>query len=211
MRKKGHRMTEHLTVQLETPRLLLKDLTVDDAKALFAYRSLPEVIEFQGWTPTQISDAVHFIEQDICHILNQPDTWVQLGIFQKSNDNNGDKTLIGDVGIHFLPDETKETQKPTSTDNVEIGITIAPAFQGKGYATETVQYVLDFLFDELHKRKVIASVDPNNLKSMTLMKHVGFRLDGIFPKSVFFRGEWTDDAAFSITLEQWRKHSNSNC
>jgi len=209
-------MTEHLTVQLETPRLLLKDLTVDDAEALFAYRSLPEVTEFQGWTPTQISDAVQFIEQDICHILNQPDTWVQLGIFQKGNDSNGqndvngDKTLIGDVGIHFLPEKTKETQNPNHGEAVEIGITINPAYQGIGYAAETVGRVLDFLFEELHKSKVIASVDPNNLKSMALMKNVGFRLEGIYPKSVFFRGEWADDAAFSMTLDQWRNHSNSN-
>lgn len=220
-------MTDHLTFQLDTPRLLLKDLTIDDAEALFTYRSLPQVTEFQGWSPTQISDAVKFIEQDICHVLNQPDTWVQLGIFFKvcdkgSNDeigdfaknvgdcHNDDKTLIGDVGIHFLPEVNDESKASDSVLTVEIGITIDPSYQGKGYASEAVRRVLDYLFEDLHKDKVIASVDPKNRKSMALMKNVGFQLDGIFPKSVFFRGEWADDAAFSITLEQWRNRLNSN-
>ncbi len=198
-------------LKLHTPRLLLKDLRVDDAAALFAYRSLPEVTEFQGWTPTDVSDAVGFIEHDICHVLDQPDTWFQLGIFLNATDDpNDDKKLIGDMGIHFLSSATEEIQKPGLTDTVEIGITISPAHQGRGYASEAVRRILDFLFEELHKIRVIASVDPDNHKSMTLMKSVGFQLDGIFPKSVFHRGEWVDDAAFSITLEQWRNHSNSN-
>jgi RimJ/RimL family protein N-acetyltransferase len=198
-------MTDTQTFQLHTARLLLKDLTVDDAEALFAYRHLPEVTKFQGWMPTAVSDAVTFIKEDICHVMNQPDTWFQLGIFIFP-----DKTLIGDVGIHFFPEVFKEAQKPEPTGIVEVGITVSPAHQGKGYASEAILRILEFLFEELHKNKVIASVDPENKKSMALMKKAGFRLDGIYPKAVLFRGEWTDDAVFEMTANQWlnqTKHS----
>lgn len=206
-------------VQLHTPRLLLKDLTSQDAEALFAYRSLPEVTKFQGWVPNTVNDAVDFVTNGICHHLDQPDTWFQLGIFLQE-----DESLIGDAGLHFLPsgwdaapgqvdnevDGEGGNAAPLPTDTVEIGITIAPARQGNGYAVEAVLRILSFLFEELNKIKVVASVDPANHRSMSLMKRVGFRLDGIYPKSVFFQGEWADDAAFSLTLEQWRNHLNSN-
>jgi RimJ/RimL family protein N-acetyltransferase len=168
------------SLQLHTDRLLLKDLSIDEAEAIFAYRSMPQVLEFQGWTPTQVSDAVKFIEQDICHVLDCPDTWFQFGIFLKE-DGNEVKTLIGDLGVHFLPAASAADQKPGPFDTAEIGITISPDYQGKGYASEAVRCILNFLFKELNKKRVIASVDPANIKSMALMKQVGFQLDGIFP------------------------------
>lgn len=185
-------MAETITYQLQTKRLLLHRLTVPDADALFQYRSLPEVTRFQGFAPTSVEDAVRFIEEDICHEMNQPDTWFQLGIFLDE-----EKLLIGDLGIHFLPEESV----------AEIGVTIAPGFQSKGFAKEAVRGVLNFLFDVLHKSKVVASVDPENIRSMALMAGIGFQLEGINKNTVFFRGAWTDDAVFEMTAKQWHNQS----
>jgi RimJ/RimL family protein N-acetyltransferase len=173
---------------LRTRRLLLKGLTTPDAEAFLRYRSLPEITRFQGFLPKSVEDAIHFIEDDICHVMDQPDTWFQLGIFQSDT-----MTLIGDLGIHFLS-EGRE---------VEIGVTIAPEFQGKGFAKEAVGRVLDFLFNVLQKNIVVASVDPANQTSMSLMTGLGFRLIGIYPQSILFRGEWADDAVFQMTVNQW--------
>jgi RimJ/RimL family protein N-acetyltransferase len=180
---------------LLSPRLQLKELTVVDAENLFRYRSLPEVTRFQGWAPTSVEDAVRFIENDICHEMNQPDTWFQWGILLREG-----QTLIGDLGIHFLPDES----------TVEIGVTIAPEFQGRGLAAEAVACVMDFIFHTLHKSKVVASVDPMNEKSMALMCRVGFQLEGIYKNAVFFRGEWVDDAVFFMTRELWQIREKAN-
>jgi RimJ/RimL family protein N-acetyltransferase len=177
---------------LLTARLLLKDLTVADAEALFRYRSLPEITRFQGFAPLSVEDALGFIEKDICHEVNQPDTWFQFGIFHRE-----EQTLIGDLGIHFFAGE----------NTAEIGVTIAPQFQGRGYASEAVGCVIDFIFETLHKDKVIASVDPKNHKSMALMRRVGFQLEGINKNAVLFRGEWVDDAVFEITPQQWRSRA----
>jgi len=192
---------------LLSPRLQLKELTVVDAANLFRYRSLPEVTLFQGWAPTSVEDAVRFIENDICHEMNQPDTWFQFGIFLRE-----EHKLIGDLGIHFLTGEHQRDNGQSTKDQggeVELGVTIAPTYQGRGFATEAVECVLDFLFDALHKIKVIASVDPNNQKSMALMAGVGFRLKGIYKDSVMFRDEWTDDAVFEMTLQQWHSRAKA--
>jgi len=191
----SEKKTQQLKISLQTSRLSLKDLTIADAAALFQYRSLPEVTRFQGFSPASEEEAVRFIEEDICHVFGQPDTWFQLGIFLRE-----EKTLVGDLGIHFLPGES----------TVEIGVTVAPRFQGRGIANEAVVCVVNFLFDTLHKSKVTASVDPENQKSMALMNGIGFRLEGIYEKAVLFRGEWADDAVYEMTAEEWQKRTKHN-
>ena len=185
---------------ISTPRLILRDLTAADAPALFRYRSMPEVTKFQGWTPVATEDAVRFVEKEICHVMDQPDTWFQLGIFLRDG-----QILIGDMGLHFLGAGDSGEGNPRASDTVEIGITVAPDFQGKGFAAEAVGHGLKFLFEELGKEKVVASVDPLNEKSMDLMKRVGFHLEGIHKDACLFRGRWTDDAVFSMTRKQWKK------
>lgn len=190
---KENPVTETNPLNLQTPRLLLKGLTTADAEALFAYRSLPEITRFQGWAPISVDEAVRFVEQDICHEINQPDTWFQIGIFLREN-----QTMIGDMGLHFLIGEQ-------ANNSVEIGITVAPGFQGRGFASEAVRGMLDFLFDTLQKKNVVASVDPQNESSMALMRRVGFQLEGIYKNSVLFRGEWADDAVFQMSRQQWHE------
>jgi RimJ/RimL family protein N-acetyltransferase len=203
---KENLVSETKPFSLQTPRLLLKGLTVAEAKALFEYRSLPEITHFQGWAPTSVEEAVRFVEAEISHVMDQPDTWFQMGIFLADQ-----QILIGDLGLHFIAGEL-DSSSADSTENantiVEIGITLAPAFQGRGFAAEAIRHVLAFLFGTLHKSRIIASVDPKNLSSMALMSKLGFQLEEVTRNSVLIRGEWTDDAVFAMTYKQWRNQPN---
>jgi RimJ/RimL family protein N-acetyltransferase len=58
-------------------------------------------------------------------------------------------------------------------EQVEIGITVAPEYQGKGYAMETLRALLTYLLVELRKHRVFGSVDPRNESSMRLLERVG--------------------------------------
>lgn len=59
--------------------------------------------------------------------------------------------VIGDCGVRLLSNDSCE---------VEIGYTIAPTYQGKGFAIEAVKAVIDYIFNILHKNRVYAFVDP---------------------------------------------------
>lgn len=194
-KNKSHQTSPQQNTFIQTPRLRLRGLEPADAQALFAYRSLPEITRFQGFSPETVSDAIRFITEGINHEMDQPDTWYQLGVFLRE-----DNTMVGDLGLHFLPE----------SGEVEIGVTIAPGFQGRGIASEAVGCALDFLFNTLHKSKVVASVDPQNHKSMALMAGVGFQLIGLYKQTVLFRGEWTDDAVFEITAKHWLNQSKQS-
>ena len=173
---------------IKTDRLLLRKLEMTDSHDFFTYRSLPEICEYQSFMPKNISEAGDFISR-IPSSPNIPDTWFQLAIVNK-NEN----TLIGDIGIHFLEDNAQ----------IEIGYTLAPSYQGKGYAIETLKAVLNYLFSDLKKHRVTASVDPSNIKSIRLLEKLGMRKEGHFIKSYRMGDIWVDDCIYAILEEEWK-------
>jgi RimJ/RimL family protein N-acetyltransferase len=174
---------------LQTSRLVLRPLTGDDADDLFAYRSLEEVSRYQGFRPRTLSD-VHGFLAGLSPRPDVPDTWFQLGIRTREDDH-----LIGDLGIHFLSD----------SDQAEIGFTLAPSQQKKGYALEAAQPVLSALFSEWKKHRVIASVDPRNEASIRLLLKLGMRKEAHFRKRFRLEDGWGDDCIYAILEEEWLK------
>jgi RimJ/RimL family protein N-acetyltransferase len=162
---------------------------MDDIEAMYAYRSHPATCLFQSYEPKSLADVKIFIESTSNKEFDKPG-WYQIGIALRQ-----DGTLIGDCGIHVLEHDTRI---------VEIGITIAPIAQSKGYATETLRAVFQLLFGELKKHRVFASVDPLNLSSMALMSRLGMRKEGHFVQSLWLKDRWADDVVFAMLASEWQ-------
>ncbi|WP_267403063.1 MULTISPECIES: GNAT family protein [unclassified Chryseobacterium] len=177
-------------MQLFTERLLLRDITIDDKQAIFDYRSDAEANKFQSWIPETLENVESFIERNNKE-FNQPESWYQILITDKET-----KAVIGDIGIHFFGDENLQ---------VELGITLNKFFYGKGYASEALKSVIDFLFNDLNKHRIMASIDPDNGDSMKLMERIGLRKEGHFKKSLFWKGKWVDDVIYAVLKEEWIK------
>ena len=178
-------------IEIITSRLVLRKLDPSDCAAVFQYRTHPDVSRFQGWGTLTIEDIQEFIEAQGKIDPDTPGTWFQLAITLRETG-----LLIGDCGLHFPADETHQA---------EIGITLAPAYQGKGYAAEALTAVLDYLFIALGKHRVYGSVDPRNRSSIALLERVGMRKEGHFRESLWFKGEWVDDVIYAILDREWNK------
>jgi len=87
---------------------------------------------------------------------------------------------------------------------VELGITISKTNQGKGFATEAMRGVVDFLFTELNKHRITTSIDPQNTSSINLVRRLGFRQEAHFRKSFLSNGVWVDDVIFAVLEEEWK-------
>ena len=175
--------------EIITDRLAVRDLEPSDGPRVFAYHKHPEVSRFQSWG-TESVDAVQSYIRSLPPI--DPDAcagWYQVGIFLR----DGGK-LIGDCGFRPLA---------SSPEQAEVGITVAPEYQGQGYTGEALRALLDFLFAALNKHRVIGSVDPRNHSSIRLLERVGMRKEAHFVKSLWFRGEWVDDMIFAILSSEW--------
>ena len=164
------------------PTLRLDALRPADAEALFAVRSHPEVARWQGWVPDSVEAALAFIEGNATAAFGTPGGWRQLAI-------RVDGELVGDLGAN-VDGEARQA---------EIGITIAPWHQRRGLATGALGLLLDrLLAPGSGVDRVVASVDPRNTASMALMVRAGLRQEALHRKSLWWRGEWVDDAVFSI-------------
>jgi RimJ/RimL family protein N-acetyltransferase len=60
----------------------------------------------------------------------------------------------------------------------EIGFTIAPGYQGHGYATEAVRLLPGCLFTARGRHRVTACCDPRNAVSVALLERLGMRREG---------------------------------
>ncbi len=149
-----------LDFRLSSDRILLRPIVPDDAAAIFKYRSDAETNRFQGWIPAILEEVHHFIEHRIAKTFNLPDTWVQFAIILKSNGE-----LIGDIGVHFTGSQNEQ---------IELGCTLHKIQQGNGYAREALQKLIEFLFVEHEKEKLIAFIHPENSSSIRLFEGLGF-------------------------------------
>ena len=180
-----------MSEQLVTERLVLRALRADDAQAMFAYRSDPEIMRYQSWEPQSIDDVRAFIASVVSLAEPYaPGTWRQLAITIRATGE-----LIGDCGVH-VPENAPE--------QAEFGITLASAFHGHGYAAETIRALLRLAFDTLGMHRVFGSIDPRNAASLALMRRTGFRQEAHFVESLRFKGGWADDVVFAMLAREWR-------
>jgi RimJ/RimL family protein N-acetyltransferase len=175
---------------LETKRLILRPIALDDKYEIFEYRSDEESNKYQGWIPKTIADVESFIGK-ISTKINEAETWFQFVIIEKETHK-----IIGDLGVHFFDSENKQ---------VEIGCTLNKDFQNIGYATESVKRVIDYLFNELNKHRIIASIDPDNKSSIRLVERIGFRKEAHFVESLLINGKWVDDLIYALLEKDWEK------
>ncbi len=184
-----------MDLPFETARLILRPLGPQDAVTFSTYRSDPQVARYQGWeAPFSLKQAQDFIAEMISQEPGQPGQWYQIALERKE-----DGQLIGDCAFHISDDGQQ----------AEIGMTLAPAFQGHGYAREAVACLLEKLFISLQVHRVFANVDPANRGSINLLTYLGFRCEGCFRQSMWLKNEWVGEQWYAILREEWLAvHSN---
>ncbi|MEV6316809.1 GNAT family protein [Streptomyces sp. NPDC051776] len=173
----------------QTDRLSLRRFRPEDAPALAAYRSDPEVARYQSWaSPVPVEAADALVRSYAAGDPAEPG-WFQYAVELKAHG-----ALVGDVAVCLHENRMQ----------AEIGFTIAPDRQGRGYATEAVGAMLRELFDERGLHRVSAECDARNTASARLLERMGFQREGRRPEFTWLKGEWTDDLLFGLLAERWR-------
>ncbi|WP_214408266.1 GNAT family N-acetyltransferase [Pseudonocardia lacus] len=175
---------------LRTGRLVVRRFAAADLAAFAAYRSDPAVARYQGWEAPYPRERAERMLAELDH--EHPDTpgrWFQFAVALAGTDE-----LLGDCGV-FVP-----LDRPCQA---ELGFTFAAEHQGRGYATEAVRRVLDYLFLDRGKHRVVASCDDRNVRSAALLRRVGMRREGLQLQSTWSKGEWTNDELYAVLHHEW--------
>ena len=153
---------DHSFEPLVTQRLRLRRSIPEDAETISAYRSDPDVRRYQGWGDTGPDEVRAAIEEMASRVPGDPGGWVQLSVEDLETGR-----LIGDVGV---------SPADHHPGVIKIGYTIAPKFQGAGYATEAVRALIDYCFEVLGVDIVRAYASAENASSIRVAEKSGLVL-----------------------------------
>ena len=178
---------DHLT----TERLIIRRFTQADAETFAAYRSNQAVARYQSWdAPISLEQAREFIDYLQGNHPDTPGDWFQFAIAEKrAQAHIGDLALLSDADDPRL---------------ATVGFTLSPSAQGRGYGTEALSALLDYLFLQRHKHRVRADCDTRNIASARLLERVGMRREAHHVRSSFFKGEWADEYVYAVLADEWQ-------
>jgi len=174
---------------LETPRLRLRRFRDADLPLFMAYRNDPDVARYQGWESISLAEARAFVQEQSGIPAGIPGVGMQIAIESKATG-----LLVGDCYFCIVL---------TDPQQAELGYTLATDAQGRGLATEAVAAWLTYAFRAYQLHRVTALLDVENLRSAALLERLGFRREGHFLQSGWFKGKWCDEYLYAILREEW--------
>lgn len=165
--------------KIETERLILRKITLDDAEEMYSYASNEEVTKSVTWdTHSSLSDTIEFINS----FLPQYDApW---GIELKENGK-----FIGTV--HFVWWQQQH-------HSAEIGYVLSKEYWGKGLITEAARAIISFGFESMDLVRIQARCFLENKGSERVMKKLGMSFEGISRKVMYVKGEHKDLKVYSL-------------
>jgi RimJ/RimL family protein N-acetyltransferase len=169
---------------IETKRLSLRELTLDDADKLALVLGNPESMRFYPM-PFDRDDVIRWISWNIGNYRTYGfGLWAV--ILKEKNE------LIGDCGITMQDIEGKATP--------EIGYHIRKEFCRNGYASEAAKACMDFAFERLGLESVVSYMKNDNLPSRGVAEKIGMKFVKNFEKHI--RGETVTEALYLKESDQ---------
>ena len=152
---------KHMSVFLETKRLILKTAELSDLDMLVALRSDFDVMESTGYGGTQTKEEVREY-LDFAISYQEKHGMGFCLVFEKESGS-----FIGEAGLfHLLFDDTQP--------EIELGYHLHKKFWGKGYGTELARALIQWGFENLSINKLVSTTYPDNIASQKVLTKAGF-------------------------------------
>ena len=153
----------HGSAELWTDHLILRRYRLDDAEQL--YNSLgtdSEMNKYSGWNPyASLEMAQETVRQFIDSYNDERSySWVM--------DAYGDDVVAGTIGAYDY-----------DNNQIEVGFSVAKAWQGRGFATEALRAVLEYLTENEGISRVTAWCAADNVGSRKVLEKSGMHFLGI--------------------------------
>lgn len=173
-----------------TDRLTLRLMTLNDAEAIYSYRSLPEVNTYT-YTPVwaSLDTAIAHVEKHVPMIANPKSGFSNWMIVRNDTDD-----VVGDVFLN------RDTEMKGAT---EIGYMFHPDHAGQGFATEAVRAVLRIGFEDWGEHRIYARVDEENVGSVRVCEKLGMRQEARFIENDKRGNVWSNELIFAMLNREW--------
>lgn len=150
---------------IETERLLLREITLDDAEDMFQLHANPDVQKYTGEPPVESMKAM---EQAIQTRISN---YKKYGYGRWATFLKDENQFVGWAGLAYLPE----------FDEIDLGYRFLPEYWGMSIATEASHAILKYGFDTLGLKRIIAIAMKENKASVRVMEKVGMAFDKFAP------------------------------
>lgn len=181
------------TTYFDTARLRARAFSPTDVEAFVAYRADADVARYQSWSDYTMDLGVALVEEMQLAQPGVPGEWYQFALEDRTAG-----TLVGDLALKVDEDEPRVA---------EVGFTLAPQHQGKGYGTEALRGLLGFAFESFELHRIVAVTDALNAPAAALLERVGMRREAHLVENVFFKGAWGSEFLFAILEREWAERT----
>lgn len=175
--------------KLETTRLVLRALRMEDADFIFKEWSDPEVTYYmRDEEPLKLREQA----EERLRSLQTPDNsaipmWWKVEIKEGGH-------LIGTCG-YFRWDKQHH--------RVEVGYDLRPEYWGQGLMPEALQVFIRFGFEEMKLNRIEATTHIENQRSQRVLVKLGFQKEGVLREYYCRDGIYNDQAQFSLLRRDW--------
>ena len=179
-----------LLPKLESKRLTLRPISLNDIDDVFEYAKNPLVGPNAGWKPhASKKETEAFVTYSI-----KKREFGQPGIYAIVL--NGSQKMIGTIEIHTY-----------NQFKAEIGFVLNPDYWGQGIIVEAAKAVIVYGFEILHLKRLQYGYFLFNIRSKRVCEKLGFTKEGILRnKFQNYNGEIIDEVVASITSEDYQSN-----
>lgn len=146
---------------IETERLILRELREDDFPVYEKLAADINVMRYLGGHTMTRVEAWRHMAMMVGH-------WRLRGYGYFAVEEKETGQFIGRSGFY----------NPTGWPGFELGWTISPTHQGRGYAFEAAQRLLRYAFEDLDRPHVISLIHPDNKASQRVAEKLGEKIEG---------------------------------
>jgi ribosomal-protein-alanine N-acetyltransferase len=171
-----------MKTELIGQNVILKPFKEEDAEKMNEYSKEPKLNEYSGpyKASKSIDDAKEYIQK--CNEKMKEGESYHFGIYDKNTSE-----FVGVVGFFDLD---KETSKG------EIGFWVGKKFWNKGYMSETVNLITEFIFKELKYHRVYAYFHELNKAVEKILQKAGYEKEGELKDAQLKDGKYYSDIIY---------------
>lgn len=86
----------------------------------------------------------------------------------------------------------------------EVGVMVSPDHWNEGYATEAIDLLCGYAFEERRLNKIYATIYAVNPAAGRVLEKVGFQEEGLLRQEGFLDGEHIDLHRYGLLADEWR-------
>lgn len=175
------------TPRLETERLVLRPITVEDMGFVYELFSRPETNRYSG------HESLSSLEE----AKNMYDKYMKPGSpnrFRLAVELKETGGPVGTLGLYSYSERDRRA---------ELGYDLLEEHWGRGIMTEAVREVVRYGFEVLGLNRVEATMDPLNTRSVRLVERLGFKREGRLRERYIYKDGRRDEFVYGLLRSDW--------